>query len=401
MKQIQILLIAGLVFALAFSAWAATASTSPIHVNNRLRLGYDDNVYQSDGEEGRPDVQDSFRIIEELEVLVNLNLERTYLGLRYRPSVIWYSDREEDSSDFLHNLDANFIHNFSPSVSLSLADTLQYSQLPELQDENYVVREDDDNYMNNAVATLSYKARPTTRIDLSGRHTMLRYSSDSPAKDDNNYYSVVGGLTIRQELASLSTVNADVRYKTVVYDEAAEESNRDATSLFAGLGLEQTFTPQLIGTVRGGMESRQYDDEAYDDNNQPYGELSLTFLPSPATRITGAGSYSIYESDVAGYMSQDRAYFSLSVAHDFTAKLSFYLSAAYSLNMYDADYALDLGLEDGDEKSLLASARLAYRVNRINWVEAGWQFVKLDSDIPGRVSYDRNRFDVGWKIQLF
>jgi hypothetical protein len=127
----------------------------------------------------------------------------------------------------------------------------------------------------------------------------------------------------------------------------------------------------------------------------------VTFLPSPATRITGAASYSIYESDVARYLSQNRTYLSLSLAHDFTAKLSFYLSGAYGLYLYEADYALDAGLGDGDEESFLVSLRLAYRVNRINWIEAGWQYVKLDSDVMNRVSYDRNRIDIGWKIQLF
>ena len=149
------------------------------------------------------------------------------------------------------------------------------------------------------------------------------------------------------------------------------------------------------------MESRSYDDDTYDDNTQPYGEVSMTFLPSPATRITGAASYSIYEADVSRYMSQNRTYFSLSLAHDFTAKWSFYASSAYSLNQYDADYAMDAGLPDADEKTMLVSARLTYRVNRINWLEAGWQYVKLDSDVDGRVSYDRNRVDIGWKIQLF
>jgi hypothetical protein len=66
----------------------------------------------------------------------------------------------------------------------------------------------------------------------------------------------------------------DLRYQTVVYDEAHEDANRDAESLFAGLGLEQTFTPQLIGSLRAGVESRSYDNEIYDDNNQPYGEVS-------------------------------------------------------------------------------------------------------------------------------
>jgi len=400
MKQIRTLIVAGMTFALAASALAASAS-SPVHVNNRLRLGYDDNVYQSDGSEGRPDKTDSFRIIEELEVLVNLNLERTYLGLRYRPTLMWYSDRDDDDSDFMHNLDLNFLHNFSPMLSLSVSDSLLYSQMPELQSEDFIVREDDDNYLNNLVGTLSYKVRPTTRVDVSGRYILLRYSDDSPAKDANNYYSVVGGLTIRQQLASLTTVNGDLRYQSVVYDEADENSNRDATSLFAGLGLEQTFTPQLIGNLRAGMESRSYDDDTYDDNTQPYGEVSMTFLPSPATRITGTASYSIYEADVSRYMSQNRTYFSLSLAHDFTAKWSFYASSAYSLNQYDADYAMDAGLPDADEKTMLVSARLTYRVNRINWLEAGWQYVKLDSDVDGRVSYDRNRVDIGWKIQLF
>jgi hypothetical protein len=192
MKLIQTLVIAGLLTALAAPALAASAQ-SPIHVNNRLRLGYDDNVYQSDGAEGRPSKKDSFRIIEEIELMLSLNMERTYLGLRYRPSLIWYSDRDNDDMDFLHDLDLNFMHTFSPQLSLSISDTLRASQLPELQDENFVVRQNDDNYLQFGVATLSYKIRPETRIDLSGRHVLLRYSDD--VNNDNNYYSVVGGLT--------------------------------------------------------------------------------------------------------------------------------------------------------------------------------------------------------------
>ena len=44
---------------------------------------------------------------------------------------------------------------------------------------------------------------------------------------------------------------------------------------------------------------------------------------------------------------------------------------------------------------------MTYRVNRINWLEVGYQYVELESDLVNRESYDRNRFDVGWKIQLF
>jgi hypothetical protein len=44
-------------------------------------------------------------------------------------------------------------------LSLSLSDTLRASQLPELQDEGYIVRENDDNYYNSALATLAYNIR--------------------------------------------------------------------------------------------------------------------------------------------------------------------------------------------------------------------------------------------------
>ena len=401
MKQIRLFIVAASLLALASPAFAE----SPIHLNNRLRLGYDDNVYQAgeataaDGSTVTHDETDSFRIIEELEMLVNLNLQRTYLGLRYRPSFIWYSDRDDDDSDFLHDVDLNFVQKITPALVLSISDTLRASQLPELQDENYVVRAKDDNYYNSALATLSYNVRPETRLDLSGRYILLRYTEDE--NENDNYYSAVGGLTLRQQLASRTTLMGDLRYQTVVYDEAEEAYNRDANSVFGGLGVEQTFNPKLLGSLRAGVEQRMYDNDAADDNTQPYGELSMTFLPTPATRITTAASYSIYESDVAAYLSQNRTYLSLSFAHDFTTKLNFYLSGAYSLNQYEADYALETGAVDADENSFLLSARLAYRINRINWLEVGYQFIKLDSDLVNRESYDRNRFDIGWKIQLF
>ena len=199
----------------------------------------------------------------------------------------------------------------------------------------------------------------------------------------------------------------DLRYQTISYNKAPADHNRDANSVFAGLGAEQNFNPKLVGSLRAGMENRAYDAENYDDNTQPYGELSMTFLPTPATRITGAASYAIDESDAGSYMSQDRSYLSLSLAHDFTAKLRFYLSSALTHNAYQADYALDdadpltPALTDATEDSYLVSMSLAYRINRINWIELGYQFVKLESDLQNRESYDRNRIDIGWKIQLF
>lgn len=377
---------------------AMAAEQNPFHLYNRLRLGYEDNVYQVSSEVGETD---SFRIVDEIEALLNLNYGHTYLAIRYRPSIIWYENRKDDDMDVLHDLVFDFNHKFSETLSLDLSDTLRAGQLPELHDGDYVVREDDDNYYNSALATLMYQMTPKTRLDLSGRFISLNYTSDSPAKDYSDYISPVAGLSLRQTLSSLSSAMLDVRYQALRYSKNPDGFDRDADMIFAGVGYEQTISRYFIGSLRGGAEHRMYKQDDYDDNTQPYIEAALTFMATEDFRTTLSGSYSIYESDIANYMSQDRAYVSLSAAWDITTKLSAYASAAYTRSSYDADYAKHIPeLEDGVENAYVGSARLSYQIGRRNWLELNYQYLKLDSDIKGRQSYDDNRIDLAWRIQL-
>ena len=106
---------------------------------------------------------DSFRVLEELELLGKRKLPGGSRGLRYRPSFIWYSDLLTGRTEVLENRVLNFTHNFTPNLQLALSDTLRASQLPELQEDNYIVRGMDDNYYNSAIATLAISLRPETR----------------------------------------------------------------------------------------------------------------------------------------------------------------------------------------------------------------------------------------------
>lgn len=376
----------------------------PFHVWNRFRVGYDDNIYRVSGN-GALDVKESLRLIEEIETLLNLNYGATYLSIRYRPSVTWVEARDDDNFDVLHDLNVDFNHKFSRVLSLDLSDTLRAGQMPELHDGDYVVREDDDNYYNSAIAALMFQVAPKTRIDLSGRFISLTYTSDSEAKKYSDYITAVGGLTVRQQLTQLSSVMADFRYQYLSYDKNPQGFDRDAQMFYGGIGYEQTLSRYFIASLRGGVEQREYDEDDYDDNTQPYVEAALTFMPVEDFRSTLAASYSIYESDIANYMSQDRTYISASVAWDMTAKISLYGAVIYSKNQYEADYAkktdVQTVLKDGDEDTFTVSTRLSYQVNRYNWLECNYQFLKLDSEIPGREEYDNNRVDVAWRIQLF
>ena len=398
MKKLEILCAAAVLAAFTMEAAAE------FRLSNRVRFGYDDNIYQTEKDE-----KDSLRVIEEIEATLNEVLDNTYLGITYRPSLLWVEAREDNEIDLLHNLNFNWIQEFTPRLTLDVSDTLRAGQLPEVTEGDYVVRQDEDNIYNAARASLMYEFRPGTRLDVSGRYLTLRYTEEWPdpvtgedLHDYDNYDSVVAGLSLRQQLGSLTTLSADARYQTLSYDKSPVGFERDSDMVFAGLGIEQTMGPSLLGSLRGGVEQRTYDSDDYKDQTMPYVEGSLTWMPSPATRLTLAASYSIYESDITNYMSQNRTYGSLSLAHDFTSRTHLYCSAAYTHGEYEKDYANKAAsvLDDGDEDSVSFAGRLSYQVLPNNWLELNYQFIKMKSDFIGRQSFDDNRVDVAWKIQI-
>ncbi len=391
MKTLQRIAVAGLLAAFAVTGFA---QSQPLHIYNRLRVGYDDNIYNSEN-----DKTHSLRLVEEIELKLNVALERLYLGIDYRPSLLWLPERDDNETDFLHDLTASLSYSLTPQLVFSVKDTLRASQLPELEDEGYRVRSDDDNWNNNVVGTLAWNLLPQTRLDLSGRYYIFEYSEDEHEAD--NYRIAVGGVSLRQQLASHTTVFGDFRYEKLEYPDAQKEYSRDADSFFGGLGLEQTFSDKLVGMLRGGFQHRNYDNDRFDNSNNPYVDASITFMPSPDTRFTLSGGYSVSESDSGSYASQDRVTGALNFAHDFSNKLTLYAGGSIAHGKYEADYAFDPAAKDEDENSYTANARISYKVFQNNWLELGYTFTKLDSDVPSRASYDRNRVDLGWKIQLF
>lgn len=397
-------------FALSAAAPAAEVNR-PWHIYNRLRLEYDDNVYLSEN-----DTQDSINVIEQMEFHVNLSLEQTSFGFRYRPSYVYWFDREPDDTDFNHEVDLVLNHDFTERLSLSLIDTFRASQLPELIDRGTRVRDNDDYVYNSLSGTLSYLLQPATRLDASARDIMLRYDEQDIA-DREDYDLYVGGLTVRHQFIPETAVSGDLRYETIAYEggmvpfdldgdgliEAGEEipNNRDSDTLSLGGGIEQTFSPNFLGNLRAGWQQKSFDSDQ-DDENSPYGDASLTFLPSPKTRITTGVGYSLFEADVFPFNNQERTTVSASIAHDLTARVSWSLSTSYTRGDYSTDNLPEEvdpdTVTDGTEDIIQLSTRVSYKINRSNWLEAGWQYTDLDTDL--RESYERNRLDVGWRVEL-
>ena len=386
-----------LVVALPSVVLGVGSAANRFQVVNRLRFEYDDNIYQEE-----TDTDDSFKIIEEIEFLVNFSFTRTFLSLRYRPNYVWWEKREPDDDDLNHDVDFILNQTFSPRVTFSLTDTLRRGQIPESVDEGRIVRENDDFTYNAANGTLGVLLHPKTKVEAAGRYLLLRYDNDDvAATEDFDLY--VAGLTLRHQLMPETTLIGELRGEEIEY----EGPDRGSQSYYAGGGVEQIFSPNLLGSLRGGYQKKEFNDDVVGSEDSPYADLAVTFLPSPATRLTANVGYSLFETDVYPYASQQRTLFAASLAHDLTARISMYLSGGYTIGDYSADQSIEPGaVTDGQEELIQVSARATYKLNRSNYLELGWQYQDFDSDVAYsgggdiRVSYERNRIDAGWKIEF-
>ncbi len=374
------------------SAFSASETAQNFQIKNRFRVGWDSNVYEAE-----KDKTDSFKIIEELEFLLNMDMEQTFFGLRYRPTFLYWTDRDPDDTDFHHEADLVFAHNFSPRLSLNLKDTLRIADIPELIDRGSVVREKDDYTYNLLDGVLGYRLSDQTRVEVGARYTVLRYDESKISKTDD-YDIYAGGLTLRHQLNPDTALSGDLRYEQTDYKDL---DSRSSDSVFAGAGLEQIFSPNLVGNFRGGVQKKSFDDKHIGDETSPFGDLSLTYLPSPKTRITGGMGYSLFEADVYPFANQDRLLGYVTLSHDLTARIQLFLAGSYQNSKYHAKQALDdssFTKIDGSEDVLQGSARLSYMLNRKNYLEASVQYMDFSSDL--RSDFDRTRIELGWRTQL-
>lgn len=386
---------AAFLFATAMAAQvgvlAAEGGSNWWEVRNRLRLEYDDNIYET-----QDNTSDSFKIVEEIEFHANVNLTQTFIGLRYRPSFVYWTDRDPDDTDLHHDLDLVLNHRFTPNTRIGIKNTFRIAEQPELIDGGVQIRENDDYTMNLTDVNLEHSFSRTVFARLGGRYKILEYDREELAATDN-YDVWSSGASLGVKLAPDTTVLGDYRYEDVSYDNTGIR-DRDSASQYLGLALEQTFSPTLIGSFRAGYQSKEFDDDAIDDEDNPYFDAKLTIVPGAATRVSLGAGYSMFEADVYPYTSQDRTLMYASVAHDLTARVALFVSGSYQLSEYNGDQSLDQSAPDGEEEILQASARVSYMVNRSNWIEFSYQYLDLASDL--REEFDRNRVSVGWRTNL-
>jgi hypothetical protein len=414
----------GVALILVPTSFAAREGGFPYKLMNRLRVEYDDNY-----DEVKDNPRSSFKVIEELELAVDINMQQTFIGFNVRPNFIWWENRPDDSTDFHVYFDAILNHNFSRRVKLSIKETFRRAEAPELIENGESYRKESNFNFNTVDGALSVLVRPKMYMDVSAGYSLIRYDNSELA-DENDYNKYKAGLRARYQLVPETELSASFDYENIDYPDSP--ATRKSQSYLPAVGVEHMFSPNLMGSARAGWQLRDNQDAFTDNSSSPYGNIGLTILPSPATRISLGGDYMLTETDIFPFTDQQRLRGYASVSYDLTAKLTLNVGGSYTHGEYNADTlprdatvgelpaaqqaeidqaagttvnrnaplteAYIDSIKDASEKVYRLSTSMQYKINRINWVEVGWRYTTMDSEL--REDFNRNVFHAGWKLKL-
>ncbi|MBM3834049.1 MAG: hypothetical protein FJ403_12415 [Verrucomicrobia bacterium] len=400
-------------------------TAKPWSVSASLRGFYDDN-YVTRPSKGavvltpagpvEQDRRDSFGFEVSPSAALNLVMPQTYLGLSYVYGMRWYEDRENNKADHSHQANLKINHAFTERYKLDVSDSFVVAQEPSIIDERggitVPLRVDGDNIRNTA--SLTFTAGLTEKLGTVLGYSNTFYDYDQDASDVP-FGSLSALLDRLEHLISAnlrwqalpSTVGIlGYQYGITEYDSGRDHllapgvpsEIRDSNSHYVFVGADHSFNPQLNGALRVGVQFTEYDN-VNEDTVGPYVDGSVTWTYNPASYLQLGVRHTRLATDVPGLillggtvdptLDQEATTLYGSVNHKITPKLTGSLLAQFQHGEFEGG-----GVDGDSENFLLAGLNLSYEINKFLAAEAGYNFDRLDSDIPFR-SYTRNRVYVG------
>jgi len=407
--------------------WSVAASLRGFYDDNYLTLpnGYD-------GRGSRPPTSAGMEVTP--SVAFNHSVETTLMSASYIYDLEWYENKS--TTDQSHQFNARLSHEFSEKYKLAVHETFVIAQEPTVIDPSIVstpLRVEGNNMHNTAGA--DFMAELTKLFDLHLAYNNNVYAYQQKAPDvvgypfNLTYPSRSADLDRMEQLATV-----DIRWKAlpettgvlgyqyghidytspeaIIYvapvpptvpptTKPAVFSNiRNDDEHFVYVGVDQSFREDLNGSIRVGGEYLDYYKDGGLKELSPYIDASLTWQYLPGSSVLAGVKHEHSSTDVTGggigsnespVLDADVTAAYISLTHKMTDKITASVMGQAQYSTFNGGGA---GFNGRDENFYVLTMNLAYHINPWWMTELGYNYSKLNSEIPYR-SYTRNMVYVG------
>jgi len=397
----------------------ATGATGPKYwsVGGTLRGFYDDNYNTTSSNQ-----RESFGFEVLPTISAHVPLQQTDMGFRYTYGLYYYQDREDHGVgapyDQTHQVDLWLNHAFNERWKATLNDTFASGQEPELLTPNpttalaTVERANGNNISNHGGAELD---TDWTRLFS----TSLNYANGFYDYDDKAFSGLLDrdeqslALDLKWHLSPDTTLLVGYEFSLINFTGNTQiadvtlpngknfvysSSDRDAYTQYGYVGVEQTFTPNLIGSLKVGAS---YNDVYADPVNSstewdPYVDLSLSYTYLPGSYVQLGFTHDLSASDqiapdANGKITEnaENSVIYVDVNHRITRKLMATLIGRVQYTSYNGGAA-----NNSDTTDYGVGLNLSYQINNHLSVDTGYNYDDVSSDLAS-YSYTRNRVYLG------
>jgi len=419
-------------------------TSKPWSVSLDLRGFYDDNYLTlpkdyptPTGTTGHP--QGSWGVDVAPGVAVNHSVENTLVQASYVYDVMYYNNFVRvPTTDQSHQFNGTLDHEFSERYNLKLSESFVVAQEPTVIDPAVIstpLRVSGDNVRNTGAASFTDSLTKDLDLHLGYQNTVYAYQQTARSvigyglntPTTGTYTPEPSRSALLDRMEQLATV--DLRWKatpetTGIFgyqyghtDYTAPEyiifpvppyngpfpastgyksNSRDADSHYGFVGADESFTPDLNGSIRAGAEYIDYY-KYHTSRLSPYVDASLTDQYTQGSSAQLGVKHVHNTTDVVGtfgttpVLDEESTAIYASDSHKLTDRLVASVMGQAQISTFVGGGST---YDDKSEDFFILQVSLAYHFNPWLTGEAGYNFSKLKSDLPER-SYTRDVMYLG------
>ena len=370
--------------------WAAAIEGTPIKVHVDGGVSGTDN--RDSSEDNAKESNADFFIQGRFEIL--MDWESALLDLYYAPRYRYRVDPSDiqDSSEWQHEL--SFIGQVSPvdRLTLRVQERFNYTDDPTVDDADTTLRRDVSYLMNRVDVLAALDITQTLQTSVDVAHMLKRYDNDLVAARSDEDRLVVG-INAGQALSQTTTLKGRVALQSYdLEDYMAGDGSmslpRSFDALQVGLGLEQAFSPRLVGSIMAGIQSADYDDDSIDDNTEPFASAVLVSTPTETVRLRGQVSHLLVNAYAYPFSSQKHTSLYGSAEWDVTTALVLAAALEYRHAHYDEESVSPNIPDDafpkareGDTDSFIGRLGATVNITPSTAVQVAYSLEDVDSEV--------------------